>query len=111
MNPFKALVNDHKVTMIRIERIISCFCPIGKQDYEANIVVNFEPSSFIPEYISMTEAIDNFNGKDLTIEDLGAKIYKLFQHSIMPKDLCVSVESEPELHAKVKVFIDECLED
>lgn len=105
---FKTIkLQNSKINNISTERDLVCHCPIGDDDYKANVKINIQPNKYVPEYISMTTYLDNLNGRDLTIEKLADTIYNAFKRELEPDTVSIIVDAISPSHAQVKVAIYE----
>ena len=96
--------NEYNIKQIKLKRTIKPFCPIGKSDYKAKVVIFFTPGKWIPEYIQLTDMLDFFNGSNLTIEELAALIKETLEIEYKPEDLHVAVKAKSKKHCPVTII-------
>lgn len=103
----RRLLNKEKISNIAFERTISPFCPLGNDYYTADIHAEFVPYKYYPDYIEVDKAIQELNGKSLTIEQLADKVYRIL-NDYGPDYISVEIYAESNKHFPVLVTKSTC---
>ena len=67
--------NEMSIGKIEFVHTIKCFCTIGKTLCTYDVCVEMEPTSFIPDYIEVQDALDELNNHWFTLEAACAEIF------------------------------------
>ena len=94
--------NDFKVDSVQLFEKLTCYCPLGKDYYHAEIEIVFEYDEEAFDFIEVHQEILNLNGKSMIVEDLVDRVYKIM---IKYKPLMVSVEAKVESNVHCKVVV------
>lgn len=68
--------NNMGINQIEMWHKIKCFCTIGKTLCTYDVLVKMEPTSFIPDYLEVQEALDDLNNHWYTLEDACAEVFQ-----------------------------------
>lgn len=66
--------NEMGIGHIEFEHTIKCFCTIGKTLCTYIVFVEMEPTTYIPDYLEIQEALDELNNHWYTLEAACAEI-------------------------------------
>lgn len=94
--------NTQSISVIKADKRISLYCPIGKDYYTADVNIKFLPNAFYMDYIELDQFLNNMGGSNLTIEEATEKIYNELQR-YMPKKASVTIEAYSNTHLNVTV--------
>lgn len=92
--------NTQSISSIKADKRISLYCPIGKDYYTADVVINFVPGDYYMDYIDLDMFLNRLSGLSLTIEDAADTIYKELQR-YKPQKTKVTVEAFSNTHLHV----------
>lgn len=67
--------NSMDINSIRMSHTIKCFCTIGKTLCTYEVGVEMEPTSTIPDYLEVQEALDEMNNHWFTMEAACSEIF------------------------------------
>ena len=94
--------NTQSISLIEANKQISLYCPIGKDYYTANILIEFVPDAHYMDYIDLDVFINDMGGMSLTIEEATDMVYKELQR-YKPKKTKVSTIAFSNTHLNVTV--------
>lgn len=94
--------NIQSISLIEANKQISLYCPIGKDYYTANILIEFVPDAHYMDYIDLDVFINDMGGMSLTIEEAVDMVYKELQR-YKPKKTKVSIVAFSNTHLNVTV--------
>lgn len=94
--------NTQEISIIKADKRISLYCPIGKDYYTADINIKFVPNAFYMDYIDLDVFLNKLSGLSLTIEDAVNEIYNELQR-YKPKKVNVTIEAFSNTHLHVIV--------
>lgn len=94
--------NDYGITRVDLKCNIKAHCPLGRQWYDAEVNIEVEYPSKIPDYIEFTEEVEKFDGCTLTIEELCSNIHAIANESFMSSS-AVSVSVGKGKHMPITV--------
>ena len=94
--------NVQKISLIKADKQISMYCPLGNDYYTANIHIKFAPNQWYMDYIDLDTFLDGMGGMCLTIEEAVDMIYKELQR-YEPLKTNVSIEAHSNTHLDVTV--------
>lgn len=100
------ITNNQDITSINAQHRISVYCPIGKDYYTADVLIQINPGKVIPDYCELTNYLNNLSGLSLIIEELVNKIYKHIMSKYNPHTAKVSVKAYSNTHLNVEVTKD-----
>lgn len=69
--------NEHGVSKVTFVKKVRAYCPLGRQEYEANIECIVKCGDTIPDYLELDAAIDGINGDMLTVEALARSVHDM----------------------------------
>lgn len=78
--------NDYNVTMIEITERVRCYCPLGNDYYTADVVLICKNPKTIPDYLDIDAYARKLDGKEMIIEKLVAKMFKMFKKETSSKN-------------------------
>ena len=86
------------------------FCPTGKQEYTANIIIYLYRINTIPDYIEVETWInENISNNELTIEEVADKVKNYFVEEYCEDyQVDVEVKVDDAAHFPVEVSIKNC---
>lgn len=62
--------NDYGISKINIEATAKNYCPIGRDWYTNNFIIEFEAGEYIPDYCDIDEyVLQTINGRQMIIEE------------------------------------------
>ena len=94
--------NIQKISLIKAEKQISLFCPLGDDYYTAKIHIKLAPNLWYMDYIDLDKFLDEMGGMRLTIEEAVDYIYKELQ-KLEPFKTNVTIEAFSNTHLDVVV--------
>ena len=94
--------NNYSITKIKMSKKIHNLCTIGQDWFTNNIEIELIPNKTIPDYIEVEGAINEFEAKELVIEEVVYGILsKLEEYE--PKYIKVVSKVEDAMHLPVEV--------
>ena len=94
--------NKQSISLIKANKQISMFCPLGNDYYTANIHIKFVPNDYYMDYIDLDVFLNKMGGMKLTIEEAVDMIYIELQR-YAPLKTNVTIEAHSNTHLKVTV--------
>lgn len=94
--------NMQAIALIKANKTICLFCPLGEDFYTAHILIEFLPNEYYMDYIDLDKFLVGLSGKSLTIEDACEKIYKELQR-YNPHKARVTIDAASNTHLNVTV--------
>ena len=95
--------NTQKIKRIMFTKTVYPFCPLGKDNYRADIEVTVYPDSELFDFCEVDRKLEALSGQDLLIEDVADKVYALMQ-KYNPATLSVKVNGYSNRHFPVEVI-------
>lgn len=97
--------NVYNVGTIRNIHNITCFCPLGKDFYSAEVEIMVERPKFIPDYLDTDAYVEELSGGEYIIEDLTDNIAQHFLSETEADHVTVSAYVENAKHSPVEVTV------
>lgn len=97
--------NTYNVYSIENKHVVRCFCPLGQDDYTANITVTVTRPKILVDYLDSDRFITSLNRQELIIEDLANKIAEYFKKETQALDVVVVAYVEDATHSPVEVTV------
>lgn len=94
--------NTQRISLIKANKQICLFCPLGDDYYTANIQIKFAPNDYYMDYIDLDVFLAEMSGMKLTIEEAVDMIYKELQR-YRPLRTNVTIEAFSNTHLNVTV--------
>lgn len=94
--------NTQKISLIKADKQISMYCPLGSDYYTAKIHIKFVPDLWYMDYIDLDKFLDGMGGMRLTIEEAVDMIYKELE-KYQPRKINVTIEAFSNTHLDVTV--------
>lgn len=97
--------NEHCVSKATFVKKVRAYCPIGRQEYEANIECSVKCGDTIPDYLQLDAAIEGIDGDMLTVEALARRVHDMTMKAFggAPVDTVVSVGQSKHFPVTVEV--------
>lgn len=97
--------NTFGISKIEIKTNAKCFCPIGRDWYTSQFLIEFVPAKQIPDYCKVDSFIDEaINGKNLIVEEAVIVLYSYFKREYDPQYLKVTATVSDAKHSAVTVI-------
>lgn len=98
--------NDYKVKKITLTKQLSAWCPLGEQEYTADVTVKVLPEDTIPDYCELDAELGKVNGS-LIIEELASKVLNTVSKAFSGAPARVTVSVPQSKHMPVIVEVGE----
>lgn len=69
--------NEHNVSKVKFVKKVRAYCPLGRQEYEADIECSVKCGDTIPDYLQLDAAISDIEGDMLTVEALARRVHDM----------------------------------
>lgn len=97
--------NNYNISMIKMNKRIHNLCTIGQDWFTNNVYIELIPDKVIPDYIEVDNDIQDFEGRELVIEELvNGILEKLKQYN--PKYIKVVSKVDDAMHLPVEVIAE-----
>lgn len=97
--------NIYNVYSVENKHAVRCFCPLGQDNYTANITVTVTNPKLLVDYLDSDSFISSLNGQELIIEDLASRIAEYFKKETQALDVVVTAYVEDATHSPVEVTV------
>lgn len=97
--------NTYNVYSIENKHVVRCYCPLGNDNYTANITVTVTSPKYLVDYLDSDRFIGLLNAQELIIEDLADKIAQYFKEETQAADVVVAAYVEDATHSPVEVTV------
>lgn len=94
--------NAQSISLIKANKQISLYCPIGEDYYTADIEMRLCPDKHYMDYIDLDVFLKGLSGANLTIEDAVDTIYQELQ-KYKPFKTKVTIKAFSNTHLDVAV--------
>lgn len=95
------LKNSYDISKISFNKQICAYCPLGKDNYTANIEVTLFPTDKLFDFCDADKFLLSLSGKDAIVEKLTDIIFNYFKQ--YAQKLIVTVHAESNTHFPVSV--------
>lgn len=95
--------NLNSIKSTTLTETVYPYCPLGKDNYEAQITVTGKGQKNFLDYIDATEFMCNLSGKELIIEQVADMVKEFFSDFYEDVDVEVSAKSRKHCPVIVKV--------
>ena len=94
--------NEFGINMLRFEKTVYPFCPMGNDSYAATIRVEFAPGEEMFDFVKIDKMLKDITGSKWIIEEVTNRVYSLMMN-YKPRNLKVVVEAHSNVHFPVTV--------
>ena len=96
--------NDYEVKRVTLTKQLSAWCPLGEQEYTADVTVKVLPEDTIPDYCELDAELSKINGS-LIIEELASKVFSVVSKAFSGALVKVTVSVPQSKHMPVIVEV------
>ena len=97
--------NTYQVDTIKNFHEVSCFCPLGRDNYTAHVEIEVMGPAILPDYLDTDKFIASLYGNELIIEDLAHKIALHFKQQTEADTVLVMASVSNAKHSPVEVTV------
>lgn len=94
--------NKYNISNIKLRKLIHNLCTIGQDWFTNNLEIEIVPNKIIPDYIEVDNMIQEFEGKELVIEEVVNGILENLKE-YEPNYIKVISKVEDAMHLPVEV--------